>query len=68
MCEQHGECTCHAHASAVLSDFLMLHWLAGAKRLGHGDDAAGYWDLHIGEDLRHGKQMIEDVVVPLTEK
>lgn len=40
----------------------------GAKRLGHGDDAAGYWDLHIGEDLRHGKQMIEDVVVPLTEK
>ena len=47
---------------------LTCHCIAGAKRLGHGDDAAGYWDLHIGEDLRHGKQMIEDVVVPLTEK
>ncbi len=43
-------------------------YVEGAKRLGHDDSAAGYWDLHIGEDLRHGKQMIQDVVVPLVDK
>ncbi len=43
-------------------------YVDGAKRLGHDDDAAGHRDLHIGEDLRHGKQMIEDVVVPLVDK
>ncbi|KAK9818876.1 hypothetical protein WJX74_006066 [Apatococcus lobatus] len=43
-------------------------YVDGAKRLGHDESAAGYWDLHIGEDLRHGKQMIEDVVVPLVDK
>ncbi|KAK9859316.1 hypothetical protein WJX84_005853 [Apatococcus fuscideae] len=43
-------------------------YVDGAKRLGHDDSAAGYWDLHIGEDLRHGKQMITDVVVPLVDK
>ncbi|KAK9837046.1 hypothetical protein WJX74_004325 [Apatococcus lobatus] len=43
-------------------------YVDGAKRLGHDDDAAGYWDLHIGEDLRHGKQMITDVVIPLVDQ
>ena len=41
---------------------------AGAHRLNHDGTAADYWDLHVGEDLRHGKQMIDDITVPLVDK
>ena len=29
------------------------------------DKARGYWDLHIKEDERHGRWMLQDVALPL---
>lgn len=43
------------------------NYLAAAKRLGLSDAAMGYWDLHIKEDERHGRWMMEDVTLPLVE-
>ncbi|KAL3133370.1 hypothetical protein ABBQ38_007241 [Trebouxia sp. C0009 RCD-2024] len=43
-------------------------YLAAAQRVGLSDAAAGYWELHIKEDERHGRQMVEDVAVPLIEQ
>ena len=43
------------------------NYLAAAQRLGLSDDASGYWALHIKEDERHGRQMVEDVAVPLID-
>ena len=43
-------------------------YLAAARRVGLSDAAAGYWELHIKEDERHGRQMVEDVAVPLIEQ
>ncbi len=37
------------------------------ERLGLGADAVGYWDLHIKEDERHGRWMLDDVAAPLIE-
>ena len=31
-------------------------------------DAVGYWDIHIKEDERHGRWMLDDVALPLIEK
>ena len=36
-----------------------------AERLGMSDKARGYWDLHIKEDERHGRWMLNDVALPL---
>jgi hypothetical protein len=41
--------------------------LAG-ERLGLGNEAIGYWELHIKEDQRHGQWMIDDVALPLVDK
>ncbi|MCH8156343.1 MAG: iron-containing redox enzyme family protein [Nitrospinae bacterium] len=41
--------------------------LAG-ERLGLSYDALGYWDIHIKEDERHGRWMLDDVALPLIEK
>ena len=41
--------------------------LAG-ERLGLSYDAFGYWDLHIREDERHGRWMLDDVTLPLIAK
>lgn len=38
--------------------------LAG-ERLGLSEQAIGYWDIHIKEDLRHGQWMLNDVALPL---
>lgn len=43
-------------------------YLAAAKRLGLSDAAMGYWDLHIKEDERHGRWMMDDVALPLADK
>lgn len=43
-------------------------YLAAAQRVGLSDSASGYWELHIKEDERHGRQMVEDVAVPLIEQ
>lgn len=40
-------------------------YLAAAERLNLSDESSGYWALHIKEDERHGRQMVEDVAVPL---
>lgn len=37
-----------------------------AERLGMSEKARGYWNLHIKEDARHGRWMLEDVALPLT--
>jgi hypothetical protein len=42
-------------------------YLAAAKRLQLSDGAMGYWDLHIKEDERHGRWMIESVTLPLVK-
>ena len=41
--------------------------LAG-ERLGLGPEATNYWELHIKEDLRHGRWMIDDVTLPLVDR
>jgi hypothetical protein len=38
------------------------------ERLGLSKEATGYWDLHIKEDQRHGRWMLEDVAFPLVDK
>jgi hypothetical protein len=38
-----------------------------AERLGMSEKARGYWDLHIKEDERHGRWMLNDVALPLAE-
>lgn len=36
-----------------------------AERLGMSEKARGYWDLHIKEDERHGRWMLNDIALPL---
>ena len=36
-----------------------------AERLGMSAQARGYWELHIREDERHGRWMLNDVALPL---
>ena len=42
-------------------------YLAAAQNLGLSNEASGYWELHIKEDERHGRQMVEDVALPLVD-
>lgn len=44
------------------------NYLTAAQRLGLSDAAMGYWELHIREDERHGRWMLDDVALPLAEK
>lgn len=39
-----------------------------AERLGMSEKARGYWELHIREDERHGRWMLNDVALPLAKK
>lgn len=41
------------------------NYRAAAERLGLSEDGRGYWELHIREDERHGRWMLEDVALPL---
>jgi len=41
--------------------------LAG-ERLGLSPEAANYWELHIREDQRHGRWMVNDVALPLVDR
>lgn len=43
------------------------NYLAAAQRLGLSDAAMSYWELHIREDERHGRWMLDDVALPLVE-
>ncbi|PNW84577.1 hypothetical protein CHLRE_03g149700v5 [Chlamydomonas reinhardtii] len=40
-------------------------YCAAAQRLGLPATGWGYWELHVREDERHGRQMVEEVAVPL---
>jgi len=42
-------------------------YLAAGRRNGLSDAASGYWELHIQEDERHGRQMLEEVALPLVD-
>lgn len=44
------------------------NYLAAAQRLQLSDAAMGYWDLHIREDERHGRWMMDDVTLPLVDR
>jgi hypothetical protein len=44
------------------------NYLAAAQRLGLSDAAMGYWELHIREDERHGRWMLDDVALPLAKQ
>lgn len=52
----------------VAGPSIYRNYLAAAQRLGLSDSAMGYWDLHIREDERHGRWMIDDVALPLAEQ
>jgi hypothetical protein len=41
---------------------------ACAQRLGYGETAMAYWDLHIKEDERHGRWMLNDIALPLARQ
>lgn len=51
----------------VAGPSIYRNYLAAAKRLQLSDGAMGYWDLHIKEDERHGRWMMQDVTLPLVE-
>lgn len=44
------------------------NYLAAAQRLQLSEAAMGYWELHIKEDERHGRWMMDDVALPLVER
>lgn len=44
------------------------NYLAAAQRLQLSEAAMGYWELHIKEDERHGRWMMDDVALPLIER
>ncbi len=43
------------------------NYLAAAQNLGLSEAAMGYWELHIREDERHGRWMLDDVALPLAD-
>ncbi|MGB5959629.1 MAG: iron-containing redox enzyme family protein [Coleofasciculaceae cyanobacterium] len=44
------------------------NYLAAAQRLQLSEAAMGYWELHIKEDERHGRWMMDDVALPLIKR
>ncbi|MEH2052519.1 iron-containing redox enzyme family protein [Nostoc sp.] len=44
------------------------NYLAAAQRLELSEAAMGYWELHIREDERHGRWMLDDVALSLAER
>ena len=44
------------------------NYKAAGKRLGLSQDAIGYWDVHIKEDIRHGQWMLNEVALPLIDR
>lgn len=52
----------------IVGPSIYRNYLTAAQRLGLSEGAAGYWELHIREDERHGRWMLEDVALPLAEQ
>ncbi|MEX2492786.1 MAG: iron-containing redox enzyme family protein [Nitrospirales bacterium] len=44
------------------------NYKAAGERLGFSEQAIGYWDVHIKEDLRHGQWMLNEVALPLIHR
>ncbi|TAF00323.1 MAG: iron-containing redox enzyme family protein [Oscillatoriales cyanobacterium] len=44
------------------------NYLAAAQRLGLSQAAMGYWEVHIREDERHGRWMLDEVAIPLADR
>ncbi len=39
-----------------------------AQRLNLNDEAFGYWKIHVAEDERHGRWMLDEVALPLIDR
>jgi hypothetical protein len=44
------------------------NYKTAGERLGFNEQAIGYWDVHIKEDLRHGQWMLNEVALPLISR
>jgi hypothetical protein len=51
---------------SVPAAFTAYH--VAAQRLGFSEAAMAYWDLHIREDERHGRWMLNDIALPLAAR
>lgn len=51
----------------IFGPSIYTDYMKAAQRLNLSDTAMGYWELHIREDERHGKWMLDEVAVPLAE-
>ena len=51
----------------VAGPAIYRNYLAAAQRLQLSEAARGYWELHIKEDERHGRWMMDDVALPLAD-
>lgn len=52
----------------VAGPSIYTNYLIAAQRLKLSEAAMGYWELHIREDERHGRWMLDDVAIPLAEQ
>lgn len=51
----------------IVGPWIYKNYLAAAERLQLSQAAMGYWELHIREDERHGRWMLDDVALPLAD-
>ncbi|MFB2921386.1 iron-containing redox enzyme family protein [Aerosakkonema funiforme] len=51
----------------IVGPSIYKNYLTAAQRLKLSDAAMGYWELHIREDERHGRWMLDDVALPLVD-
>lgn len=51
----------------IVGPSIYRNYMAAAQRLSLSDMAMGYWELHIREDERHGRWMLDDVLLPLID-
>lgn len=52
----------------IVGPSVYRNYMRAAQRLGLSEAAMGYWELHIREDERHGRWMLEDVALPLAQQ
>jgi len=52
----------------IVGPSIYRNYMTAAQRLQLSDTAMGYWELHIREDERHGRWMLQDVALPLAEQ
>lgn len=52
----------------IVGPSIYTDYMLAAQRLGLSDTAMGYWELHIREDERHGRWMLDQVALPLVDK